>query len=178
MPLFWYGERMDSKGRHQCTHWCNKQSGGLFVSPWESPSDSRRIRYGCGWEPNRAIKRISRYPFGYLLFGLSGGTRRSRSNSPVDCWAMGRGPSLPYDVPSGNIGNESLPAYAKRSLAIVSFSRGRVHRLPYASGVDMHRIRIDLIRRTPSGAWQTDTAHQKSRYCSQTETWTYCGLSV
>ena len=143
-PLFWYAGRMDSKGRHQCAHWCNKQSGGLFVSPWESPSDSRRIRYGCGWEPNRAIKRISRYPFGYLLFGLSGGTRRSECECPVDI---------------------HLPPVSTAATRYGVFLKGNT---PAASP----------FRHTPSGAWQTDAAHQKSRYCSQTETWTYCGLSV
>ena len=47
-----FNTRVDSKGRHQCAHWCNQVSGGHLISPWESPSYSRRIRYGCGWDMN------------------------------------------------------------------------------------------------------------------------------
>ncbi len=47
-----FNTRADSKGRHQCAHWCNQVSGGHLISPWESPSYSRRIRYGCGWDMN------------------------------------------------------------------------------------------------------------------------------
>ena len=45
--LFLHSER-DSKGRHQCAHWCNQVSGGHLVSPWENPQTCERIRYGCG----------------------------------------------------------------------------------------------------------------------------------
>ena len=41
-------ERWDSKGR-PCRRQGNKVSGGHFVSPWESPSKSRCIQYGCRW---------------------------------------------------------------------------------------------------------------------------------
>ena len=37
----------DSKGRHQCAHWCKKVSGGHFFSPWENPLISGRIPCGC-----------------------------------------------------------------------------------------------------------------------------------
>ena len=43
--------RWDSKGR-PCRRQGNKVSGGHFVSPWESPSDFRLIRYGCGGNLN------------------------------------------------------------------------------------------------------------------------------
>ena len=54
-------------------------------------------------------------PIWVSAFLLPEGTRTFLSNSPVGCWAMGRAPSPPYDVPSGNIGTESLPMnkYAK-----------------------------------------------------------------
>ena len=39
---------MDSKGRHQCAHWCNQVSGGHLISPWENPWPYGRIRQGCG----------------------------------------------------------------------------------------------------------------------------------
>ena len=39
IPLIYFALRAgrDSKGRHQCAHWCIQQSGGLLNSPWESP---------------------------------------------------------------------------------------------------------------------------------------------
>ena len=49
---YWQRMRMDSKGRHQCVHWCNKVSCGHFVSPWENLWLCGHIRYGCG---HRAI---------------------------------------------------------------------------------------------------------------------------
>ena len=50
-PLFWYIGRVDSKGRPERSEG-NQVSGGHLVSPWESPSNPRRIRYGCGWDLN------------------------------------------------------------------------------------------------------------------------------
>ena len=35
--FIFYRRRRDLKGRHQCTHWCKKVSGGHFFSPWENP---------------------------------------------------------------------------------------------------------------------------------------------
>ena len=36
----------ESKGRHQCAHWCKKVSGGHFFSPWEIPLISERSPSG------------------------------------------------------------------------------------------------------------------------------------
>ena len=46
-----FNTRRDSKGRPDQREG-KKVSGGHFFSPWESPSNSRRIRYGCGWNLN------------------------------------------------------------------------------------------------------------------------------
>ena len=48
---YWQRMKLDSKGRHQCAHWCNKQSSGLFVSPWENPWTCRRTRMGVDVSP-------------------------------------------------------------------------------------------------------------------------------
>ena len=48
---YWQRMKLDSKGRHQCAHWCNKQSSGLFVSPWENPWTYRRSRMGVDVSP-------------------------------------------------------------------------------------------------------------------------------
>ena len=65
--LVWW----DSKGRHQCAHWCKKVSGGHFFSPWENPLVSGRTPCGCGqksnlsdlWNPIITPRRISSFPF-------------------------------------------------------------------------------------------------------------------
>ena len=65
--LVWW----DSKGRHQCAHWCKKVSGGHFFSPWENPLVSGRTPCGCGqksnlsdlWNPIITPRRISPFPF-------------------------------------------------------------------------------------------------------------------
>ena len=48
---YWQRMKLDSKGRHQCAHWCNKQSSGLFVSPWENPWTYRRTLMGVDVSP-------------------------------------------------------------------------------------------------------------------------------
>ena len=39
--------RMDSKGRHQCVHWCKQHAGRVLFSPWESPNKQDGIPEGC-----------------------------------------------------------------------------------------------------------------------------------
>ena len=72
----------------------------------------------------RGFESLSPYqkqetPSGVSCFCFRRGTRTFQCECPVDI----RLPPVltaatPYDVPIGNIGNESLPVYAKRSLAI------------------------------------------------------------
>ena len=87
-PLFGTPEQ-DSKGRPGRREG-KKVSGGHFFSPWESPLIYGRIRYGCGHKSK--------------MFSIHQSIMDIRSTA-----------ATPYDVPSGNIGNESLPAYQKRT---------------------------------------------------------------
>ena len=41
--FYLYIGAVESKGRHQCAHWCNQVSGGHLISPWEIP-----LIFGCG----------------------------------------------------------------------------------------------------------------------------------
>jgi len=127
LPLWggsFFVQRWDSKARPEQSEG-TKQSGGLFGRAWESPSNSRRIRYGCGLNLNmsdaeKALVRahFSKSPIrtlapkkrGYLwyplFFGARDGTRKSGPTEgrvrkcPVDTF-LARGRVLQIQDASG-----------------------------------------------------------------------------
>ena len=62
-------------------------------------------------------------PIRVSVFLLHRGTRRYKSNSPVGCWASPAGRRCILTLCHGQSGNESLPVYARRSLAIMRRQR-------------------------------------------------------
>ena len=100
-----------------------KVSGGHFFSPWESPSASRRIRYGCGWRQNCFSHRL----FGYLVFcfmrkGLERtAEQREAKKCPVDTFLV-RGRVLLLPDASGTDVDGSRTLFHIASLGIWFFA--------------------------------------------------------
>ena len=79
------GTRKDGRAKRG-----KKVSGGHFFSPWESPSASRRIRYGCGWKQNCFSHRL----FGYLVFCFIWKNKNTNASLPayhfpMESWTHG-----------------------------------------------------------------------------------------
>ena len=81
--------------------------------PWESPSDSKRIRYGCGWNLNmsdgeKSLVRVHclKSPIRTLAPNNPDGPRTIKSKCPVDCCLPSAGQRL-ITISQRNIGKES-----------------------------------------------------------------------
>ena len=57
----------------------------------------------------RSIKKPDAIASGFF-YRNGNEARTNQSNRPVDCWATGRAPSLPYDLPKANRQRASSPA--------------------------------------------------------------------
>ena len=55
-PLFWYTGRERTRKGGTSPQTGVKSVRGTLFSPWESPSVSRRIRYGCGWKQKNTTR--------------------------------------------------------------------------------------------------------------------------
>ena len=66
--FFMVEPRKESKGRHQCAHWCNQVSGGHLVSPWEIPFVSERshetVDWNKFWKYEPAVRLVIFYWYG------------------------------------------------------------------------------------------------------------------
>ena len=116
----------------------------------------------------RAQIQKSRYPFGCLFFCFTGGLEQF---IPTARWAVGHRRSRRRCIltmfPYGNIGNESLPVYAKRSLAtgVREWMSGNESLPVYAgrslaTGVRERMSTTSPFRCTPSEAWPQGSLRQ------------------
>ena len=111
--LFWYIGREDSKGRPRRSRG-EKQSGGLFFRPWESPSVPGCIPEGCRRKrrttPHKGICFFWFMPEGTRKGGLSEAKVRK---CPVDTFvARGRVPPFPDASRRDVDGNGEPPLFA------------------------------------------------------------------
>ena len=101
IPLIYFELRAgrDSKGRHQCAHWCIQQSGGLLNSPWESPWIWERNPEDC--EAISIISGAKKYR-----------RRRLDGAEPLFCSCGAKCKRVPSGVPQRSCTSEQPPKAA------------------------------------------------------------------